>query len=61
MKKTPDKIVRQIGDIRTNNNVLWMRLLQIALEHAPADTKVALREINDNDRRISTLLQELTK
>lgn len=59
--RSPEKIVRQISDIRANNNVLWMRLLEIALEHAPADAKAALRQINSNDREISGLLQELAK
>lgn len=58
---TPGKTIRRISDIRANNNVLWMRLLEIALEHAPVDAKAALRQINNNDREISGLLQELTK
>lgn len=59
--RTPGKTIRRISDIRANNNVLWMRLLEIALEHAPVDAKAALRQINNNDREISGLLQELTK
>jgi hypothetical protein len=54
-------VIGRISNIRANNNVLWMRLLEIALKHAPADAKAALRQINDNDREISGLLQELTK
>lgn len=54
-------VIQQISDIRANNNVLWMRLLELALEHAPVDAKTALRQININDRAISGLLVELTK
>lgn len=59
--KTPELIIKQIGDIRANNNVLWMRLLELALKHAPVDAKTALRQININDKAVSDLLQELTK
>lgn len=59
--KSTNSIIRTIADVRTNNNVLWMRLLELALEHAPADAKAALREINANDRRVSSLLAELAQ
>ena len=59
--KTAPSVIKMISDIRSNNNVLWMRLLEIALEHAPADTKAALRQINENDRMVSELLVELAK
>lgn len=61
MVSQEEKMIAQITDLRANNNVLWMRLLEIALEHAPVDAKAALRQINNNDREISGLLQELTK
>lgn len=54
-------IVKMIGEVRANNNLLWMRLLELALLHAPADAKAALRAINENDKAISALLRELTK
>lgn len=54
-------MIRQISDIRANNNVLWMRLLELALEHAPIDAKAALRQINTNDRAISELIGRLAK
>lgn len=53
--------IRQIGDIRANNNVLWMRLLELALEHAPTDAKAALRQINANDLAVSMLLARLAQ
>lgn len=45
-----------IAQTRLLNNELWMRLLEIALQHAPEETKDVLREIRGNDQRISDLL-----
>lgn len=59
--KSDISLIKRIGDIRANNNVLWMRLLELALEHAPVDAKAALREINANDRAVSVLLGELAQ
>ncbi len=50
-----------IASIRRSNNVLWMRLLEIALTTEPLLTKEVLRKINENDGKISELLKELAK
>lgn len=50
-----------ITSVRARNNDLWMKLLEIALETAPNETKEVLRQINANDRKISDLLGELAK
>jgi len=54
-------IVDDIRYIRTKNNVLWLRLLEIAIESAPDETKKVLREINSNDRTICELLEKLAE
>jgi hypothetical protein len=36
-----------------------MKILEIALKHAPEETKKVLREINKNDREISDLLEQI--
>lgn len=54
-------IVRQISDQRAINNLHWMKILEIALKHAPKETKTVLAAINDRDRAISGLLDELAK
>lgn len=59
--KTDKRAVTKIGLIRARNNDLWMKLLEIALETAPNETKEVLRQINANDREISGLLTELAK
>lgn len=53
--------VTRIALVRARNNELWMRVLEIALENAPDETKAVLRLINTNDRAISGLLTELSK
>lgn len=54
-------IIDRISAIRTRNNVQWMRVLEIALEHAPEETKRVLKQINTNDLAISGLLKGLTQ
>lgn len=51
--------IYEIEHIRTRNNSLWMELLKIALEYAPARTKKVLKQINENDTAVSKLLKEL--
>lgn len=52
--------IGRISDIRVSNNRLWMKLLEIAMQADPDRTKAVLREINTNDRKVSTLLERLT-
>lgn len=61
MVSQEEKMIAQITDLRANNNVLWMRLAQLALMHAPADAKAAMRNINENDRLISGLWGRLAQ
>lgn len=58
---TDKLLIKQIRDIRFMNNTHWMRLLEIALDHAPAETKRVLTAINDNDREISVLIARLSQ
>jgi Na+/serine symporter len=58
---TDNDIIKQIRKVRAWNNIEWMKILEIALKHAPEETKKVLREINNNDRRVSDLLGELSK
>lgn len=54
-------IIDEIFIIRVQNNVPWKRLMEIAMKHAPDETRAVLREINENDRKVSDLLGELAK
>lgn len=58
---TDTEIIDLIFKTRVRNNIPWRRLMEIALEHAPDETKIVLREISANDTVVSTLLSELTK
>jgi len=58
---TEDAAIAKIRDIRAGNNFLWMRVLEIALKSEPLLTKDVLRQINENDQRISKLLGKLAK
>lgn len=55
------QIIDDIFAIRVRNNVPWKRLMEIAMKHAPEETKAALRDINTNDQAISGLMGELAK
>ena len=54
-------IIDKIFAIRVRNNLPWKRLIEIAMTHAPEETKAALAQINANDGLISTLVFELTQ
>lgn len=56
-----EQLIDDIFAIRVANNVPWKRLMEIALKHAPDETRAVLREINENDRKVSDLLAELAK
>jgi hypothetical protein len=55
------EIIDRVRTIRRNNNDLWMRLLEIAIEHAPVEAKTVLRQINVNDLAVSGLIGELAR
>lgn len=54
-------LIDQIEEIRRKNNVLWMEILRIALETNPKNTKRVIKDITDNDRKISALLEKLAR
>lgn len=60
-ERRDEEIIDRISMIRTQNNILWMRILEIALEYAPDETKRVLREIHSNDTNISDLVRDLAR
>ena len=52
-------LVDSIEKVRATNNKNWMRLLRIALDANPVETKETLKAINENDKLISELLGKL--
>ena len=53
MKKRYSKYIRNIERNRKKNNLNWMNILRIAMEHAPNKTKKLLDNINKIDKKIS--------
>ncbi len=60
MTKNHKKIINQIQQVRSKNNVNWMDLLRLAFDSAPKKASKVVRQININDKKISNLLKKLT-
>lgn len=58
-RQNTDDALGEIGLIRANNNWLWMKILAIALEAAPKQTRKVLKEIKENDKEVSRWLDKL--
>jgi len=61
MKKNYNKIINEIQKIRSNNNVNWMNILKLAFKLSPVETTKIMKKINYDDKKISNLLNKLTK
>mgnify|MGYP006100459971 CR=1 FL=1 len=59
--KNNKSIIKLIEKARSKNNVNWMDLLRIALKYAPKESSLVLKKINDNDKKISKLLNQIAK
>ena len=60
MTKNHKKIINKIQQVRTKNNVNWMNLLRLAYDSAPEKASKVIKQININDKKISSLLKKLT-
>ena len=58
-KKNYIKIIDQIQKIRSKNNVNWMKLLKLAFELDPKRASLIMKNINHDDKKISSLLKKL--
>lgn len=56
---TDEEIIDRISTIRAKNNVPWMKVVQIALKHAPAETREVLGEILTNDMMVCKQVRNL--
>lgn len=61
MTKQEQELIDAIFEVRANNNIPWKRIIEIAMDHAPEETKRALRQVNQNDRLISHYVEQMTK
>lgn len=55
-----EETLKQIEETRSKNNIEWMKILRIALEHAPEETQQVLRQIRKHDERVVALVKELS-
>jgi hypothetical protein len=55
------KLINNIEIIRRKNNKYWMDLLRLAFKSSPKEAKKIIKKINDNDKKISSLLGRLCK
>lgn len=54
-----DRTIDRIEEYRSQNNLLWMDILRIAIKASPVETRKVLKQINENDVVITGLLKEL--
>ena len=61
MKNNYSKIIDQIQKIRSKNNVNWMNILKLAFTLDPKTASKIMKKINYDDKKISQLLNKLSK
>lgn len=59
MTTSKDEIVDKIGDVRRGNNDPWMTLVKLAFKGFPDEAAAAMKEIADNDTKITQLCRML--
>lgn len=52
-------IIDKIQSMRTQNNVNWMDVLRLAINHAPEDAINLMKKINKKDQGISRLFNKI--
>ena len=55
------KIIKKIEKIRSQNNVNWMNVLRLAFKLDPIGSAKIMKKINYDDKKISKLLNQLSK
>lgn len=53
--------IDKVQKIRARNNVNWMNILRLAFKYAPREAKRLMKKINSDDKKISKLLNKLSK
>ena len=63
MKKSNKHInlIKKIQKIRSRNNANWMNILKLAFKLDPVSAKKIMKKINYDDKKISQLLNKLSK
>ena len=60
-KKNYLKIINRIEKIKSKNNVNWMNILKLAFKLDPISASKIMKKVNYDDKKISKLLNELSK
>ena len=60
-KKNSYKFITKIQKIRSKNNVNWMNILRLSFKLDPKKASKIMRKINYDDKKISKLLNQLSK
>ena len=55
------KIIDKIEKVRTKNNSNWMDILRLALKSSPKRAIKIMMQINEKDKKISSLLFKLNE
>lgn len=55
------KIIDKIEKVRTKNNSNWMDILRLALKSSPKEAIKIMMQINEKDKKISSLLTKLNE
>tara|TARA_B100000900_G_C20556760_1_gene707162 strand:+ start:1201 stop:1389 length:189 start_codon:yes stop_codon:yes gene_type:complete len=55
------QIIKQIEKIRSKNNVNWMNILRLAFKLDAKSASKIMKKINYDDKKISALLNKLSK
>ena len=61
MKKNYSSIINKIQNLRSKNNVNWMNILRLAFKLDPKNASKIMKKINYDDKKISNLLNKLSK
>jgi hypothetical protein len=54
-----EDLVDEMERIRTANNVNWMNLVRLALRVAPTEARAIFADIQQKDREIAGIIQQL--
>ncbi len=59
--KNKSKFINQIEIVRKKNNKYWMDILRLSFKYAPKQAALIMQKINNNDKKISKLISNLSK
>ncbi len=54
------KTIDQIEKVRSKNNINWMDIIRLAVNHAPNETLKVIKKINSQDKKISKLFKKIS-